>query len=80
MIKVLRRPVESALAALIGMHDHLGDGVLAAAQRDRHLQRSLGQVGIMMLTQAEPDDPPRTHVQHAVSLSSFLCRLRFPIC
>jgi hypothetical protein len=36
MIKVLRRPVESAFAALVGVHDHLADVVLAAADRDRH--------------------------------------------
>jgi hypothetical protein len=55
---VLLPPVESGLAALVGVHDHPGDGVLAAADRDRHLQRAGGQVGVVVLTQAEPDDPP----------------------
>src|SRR3954447_6220102 len=56
------------LAALIGMHDHPADGVLAAPDRDRHLQGRSGQVGVVMLTQTEPDDPPRAHVQHRVQV------------
>ena len=68
MIKVLRRPVESAFAALIGVHDHCGDGFAAAADRDRHDQRVVGQVGVVVFTQAEPDDAPRRHVQDAVQV------------
>jgi hypothetical protein len=54
-----RRAVYSA--ALIGVHDHSGH--LAAAYRDRHCQRAVGQLRARMLRQAEPEDPPRPHVQ-----------------
>src|SRR5680860_1679912 len=50
------------------MEDDPGDGLLAAADRDRHLQRGDGQVGVVVLAQGEPDDAPRTHVQHAVQV------------
>ena len=36
------------LTALVGVHDHLGDGVGAAADRNRHHQGGLGQVGVVM--------------------------------
>ena len=65
---VLRRRVESGLAALIGMQDHAVDGLLAAAHRDRHRQRGIGQLGVVVLAQGEADDPPRAHVQHAVQV------------
>jgi hypothetical protein len=56
MTKALRRPLESTLAALVGVHDHLGDVVLAAAHRDRHPQRRSGQIGVVVLTDREPHD------------------------
>jgi len=40
------------------MHDHLTEGVFAAAGRDRHLQRGGGQVGVVVLADAESDDAP----------------------
>jgi hypothetical protein len=49
---LLRRPVESALAALVGVEDDPGDGVGATTDRDRHLQGSGGQVGVVVLAQA----------------------------
>ena len=58
VIKVLRRPIEFALAALIGVHQHVGQGVFAAADRDRHLQGCLGEVGVVVLADREADDPP----------------------
>src|SRR4051812_1891031 len=57
-IKVLRQPIEFALAALVGVHDHRADVVLAAADRDRHPQRGGGQVRVVVGTDREPDDPP----------------------
>ena len=39
---------------------------LAAADRDGHRQRRVGQLGVVVLVQREPDDPPRTHVQDRV--------------
>jgi hypothetical protein len=50
------------------VHDHLADRGLAAADRDRHRQRGLRQVGVVVLTDREPDDPARPHVQHAVQV------------
>jgi hypothetical protein len=47
VIEVLRRPVESAFAALIGVHDHPGD--LAAAHDDGHGQRAVGRGGVVVL-------------------------------
>ena len=38
---MLRGPIESAFAALVGVHDDAGD--LAAADRRRHHQRAMGQ-------------------------------------
>jgi hypothetical protein len=55
---VLRPPVESALAALVGVQDDPGDRVSAAAHRDRHGQRRVGQPGVVMLAQGEADHPP----------------------
>src|SRR5436190_19847147 len=52
---VLRRPVESALAAAVGMHDHAGHGT--AAHRHRHGQRAVGQAGVVVLAEGEPEDP-----------------------
>jgi hypothetical protein len=48
---VLRRPVESAFAAAIGVEDHPGH--LAAAHRQRHRQRFVGQVRVVPLAQGE---------------------------
>jgi hypothetical protein len=42
------------LTALIGVHDHLAQGGLAATDRDRHLQSRLGQVGVVMLARLNP--------------------------
>jgi hypothetical protein len=39
---------------------HAGD--LAAADRDRHTQRRLGQLGVVVLAEGEPDNPPRVQV------------------
>jgi hypothetical protein len=50
------------------VHDHLADVVLAAADRDRHPQRSGGQVGVVVLTDPESDDAPRAHVQYGVQI------------
>jgi hypothetical protein len=44
--------------ALVAVEDDPGDGLLAAADRDRHLQCGGGQVGVVVLAQGEPDDPP----------------------
>jgi hypothetical protein len=63
-LEVLRRPLESTLAALVGVQDHPGDRVLAAPDRDGHRQRGVGQCGVVMLGQGEADDAPRAHVQH----------------
>ena len=56
------------LAALVGMQNHPGDGVLAPADCDRHLQPGLGQVGVAVLADGEPDDAARPHVQHRVQV------------
>ena len=50
------------------MHDHLADGGLAAADRDRHPQRRGRQVGVVVLAQPEPDDAPRPHVEDRVEV------------
>jgi hypothetical protein len=39
------------------VHDHPGNGGLAAPDRDRHLQSRLGQGGVVVLAEGEPDDP-----------------------
>jgi hypothetical protein len=55
---VLRRPVESAIPALIGVHDHPGDRIFPAANRDGHRQRGVGELGVVMLVEGEADDAP----------------------
>src|SRR3954453_13041471 len=57
VIKVLRRPIESALAALIGVHQHLGQAVFARPAPDAHLQGCLGEGGVVVLAHSEADDP-----------------------
>jgi hypothetical protein len=54
-MKVLRRPVEFALAALVGVEDHAGNG--PAADCHRHGQRPVGQARVVMGAEREPDDP-----------------------
>ena len=51
---------------LIGVHDHAGHGT--AAHRHCHGQRAVGQVGVVVLAEGEPEDPARAHVQHAVQV------------
>jgi threonine dehydrogenase-like Zn-dependent dehydrogenase len=58
---VLRRLVESAFAAAVGVHDDAGD--LAAAHRHRHGQRAVGQSGVVVLAEREAEYPPGGHVQ-----------------
>jgi hypothetical protein len=48
----------------IGVEHHAGDGLLAAADCDRHAQGGVSQLGVVVL--AEGEDPARTHVQHRV--------------
>ena len=54
------------LTALVGVQDDTGDDVLAAAHRDRHRQCRVGEVGVVVLAEGEPDDAPAAHVQHRV--------------
>jgi hypothetical protein len=54
-IEVLRRPVEFALAALVGVHDDAGHGT--AAHRHRHHQRTVGQLRVVVLAQRESQHP-----------------------
>lgn len=63
---VLRGPVESGLAALVTVEDHVGERLLAAADGNGHRQRVIGQLGVVVLAEGEPDDPPRAHVQYRV--------------
>src|SRR3954447_17095142 len=49
--------LRGVLAALIGVHQHLGQGVFAAADRDGHLQGRLGEAGVVVLAHSEADDP-----------------------
>jgi len=53
-------------AALVGVHDDAGH--LAAAHRHRHGQRPVGQLGVVMLAQREPEDPAGGRVQDAGQL------------
>src|SRR4051812_38519278 len=48
------------------VEDPAGDGLRAPAARDRHSERVVGQLGVVVLAEGEPDDAPRTHVQHRV--------------
>jgi hypothetical protein len=57
-VKVLRRPVESALAALIAVEHDPVQGFPATADRDRHGKRAVGGFGVVVLADREPDDPP----------------------
>jgi len=50
------------------VEDHPGDHLPAAADRDRHLQRGAGQLGVMVLRQREPDHPARSDIQHRVQV------------
>src|SRR4051794_27648036 len=54
------------LAALVGVQDHAGPGLPPAADSDRHRQRGVGQLAVVVLAEGEADDPPRAHVQNAV--------------
>src|SRR5690349_14430828 len=44
-------------AAPIRVQDDPADRLRPAAHRHRHGQRGVGQLGVVMLTQREPDDP-----------------------
>jgi hypothetical protein len=48
------------------VEDHAGH--LAAADGDHHRQRTVGQRRVVMPAEAEPEDPARAHVQHAVEV------------
>src|SRR4051794_35507452 len=50
--------LSGVLAALVGAHEHVGQGVLPAADRDGHLPGCLGEVGVVVLAEGEPNDPP----------------------
>src|SRR3954454_11099751 len=50
--------------ALVAVEDHAADRLPATAHRDRHGQRVVGELGIVVLAEGEPEDAPRTHVQH----------------
>jgi hypothetical protein len=53
-VRVLRRPLESALAALIGVVDQTGVGLSA---RDRHVQCVDDEIGAHVIGDAPADDP-----------------------
>jgi hypothetical protein len=55
-VKVLRRPIEFALDAPVGMMDKL-IADLAAARPDRHLQSIEGKLGAQRIRDLPPDDP-----------------------
>jgi hypothetical protein len=55
-MKVLRRPIEFALAALVGVEHHPGHR--PAADRHRHGQRPVGQRRVVMSAERVPEDPP----------------------
>jgi hypothetical protein len=59
---VLRRPIESALAAAISVQHHLLGEL--AAQRHRHRHRGLHQIGMQVLVKRPADHPPATAVTH----------------
>jgi len=46
------------------MQDHPGDRLPAAADGHGHRQRAVRQLGVVVVGQGEPHDPPRSHVQH----------------
>ena len=48
----------------IGVHDHAGDRIFAAADGDGHRQCRVGQLGVVVLVHREADGPAGTHVQH----------------
>src|SRR3954453_14690993 len=60
--------LSGVLARLVVAHEHGGQGVLPAADRDGHLQGCLGEVGVVVLAEGEPNDPPLTHVQYRVQI------------
>jgi hypothetical protein len=60
-VKVLRRPVESALATLVRMEHHPRRGITGG---DRVGQRVAGQLGAQMLGQGEADHPAGGDVDH----------------
>jgi hypothetical protein len=59
---VLRRPLESALAALIGVEDHPGH--VPTADRDRDTQGGAGQRSVVVGVEREPHAPARVQVEH----------------
>ena len=52
--------VGGVFAAAVGVED--GPGDVTAAHGDGHLQRGGGELGVVMLGQSEPEDPPRGQV------------------
>src|SRR5660397_143983 len=61
-IKVLRRPVESALGAPVGVkHDLVGQ---VAAQGDSHSEGILDEVSAHVLIDRPTDHPPRAGIDH----------------
>src|SRR6476619_474758 len=71
---VLRRPIESALAAAISVQHHLL--VELAAHRHSHRHRGLNQIGMQVLVKRPADHPPaaavthRAHIQPALASSA----------
>jgi hypothetical protein len=61
-IEVLRRPVEFALAALVGVHDDAGH--LAATRRHGHDQGVVGEPGVVVLAERVPEHPAGGHIHH----------------
>jgi hypothetical protein len=63
--EVLRRPVESALAAAVGMQDGSGFG---AAAPDRHLQGVDDQFGAHVIGDRPAHDAAVEHIQHRAAV------------
>src|SRR2546421_5019802 len=57
----LRRPLEPEFAALVGVEPNAGH--LAAAHRDGHGQRAVGERRVMPLAQGESQHPAGGHIQ-----------------
>ena len=60
MLEVLRRPVESALGAAVGVEHHPGD--VTAAGPDRFVEGVTDQGGTHMAGHRHPQDAPRGEV------------------
>src|SRR5664280_1864974 len=75
-IKVLRRPVESALTAPVGVEHHTVEAQGRVPEQDRALQRGLDQIGVQAGAERIAEDAAGVAVTHCSEIEPALARLQ----